>query len=248
MKYLFVSDVHLCSSASSDENNRIEKHFLDWLSMAEKENATIFLLGDIFDFWFEYKNIIPKGYSTVLGRLKEMVQDGTEIHFFKGNHDMWLQRYFQDEIGLIVHDKSEIITIGDEKILIGHGHDLCFKQSIPTRLLWLFFNSSILYTVFRMIIHPDLMIKMGQNWSRSNRKNKKHCHIFREDNFIAKQINERLDYYTSKGANKFIFGHFHTPTLYTLKDETSQLMILSEWGSAIRYGELENGNLNLKKF
>ena len=248
-KYLFVSDVHLGASISSTENNKLEMRFLNWLSMAHKERATIFLLGDIFDFWLEYKNVIPTGYSAVLGRLKEMVQDGIEIHFFKGNHDMWLQKYLQDEIGLIIHDKSEVLTVGGEKMLIGHGHDLCFKQSFAKRLLWILFHAPIFYKLARIIFHPDFMIKIGRNWSRSSRKNKSVSHVFRgTDEFITEQIDERLDYYDSIDVNKFIFGHFHCPVLHTLKNGTSKLMILGEWSETPQYGEMINKELILREF
>ncbi|MEG0499971.1 MAG: metallophosphoesterase, partial [Rikenellaceae bacterium] len=124
MKVFFVSDVHLGAGLDKAENDRIEQRFLAWLSEVHAQRGKLFLLGDIFDFWFEYKRVIPAAHSAVLGRLKEMTQDGIEIHFFKGNHDMWLRGYLRDEIGLIIHSRSEVMEIEGEMVFIGHGHDL----------------------------------------------------------------------------------------------------------------------------
>lgn len=239
MKYLFVSDVHLGSGASSAENTELEGRFIKWLDNAHRDRATIFLLGDIFDFWFEYKNTIPTTHSAVLGKLKQMSSDGIEIHFFKGNHDMWLRDYLQKEIGLIIHDQSEILTIAGRKIMIGHGHDLCFKSTFLTRMLWILFHSKFLYNLASLIIRPNLMMKIGNKWSQSSRKNKDISHTFRgEDEFITSYINSSLEDYRSQGVSEFIFGHFHCPTIFRLKDGIAKIIILGEWSNIGKYGEI----------
>lgn len=249
MKVFFVSDVHLGSGANKAEQDAVEKRFLEWLSYVHAQRGVVFLLGDIFDFWFEYTHVIPTAHTAVLGRLKEMVDDGIEIHFFKGNHDMWLRTYLQQEIGLIVHSRSEVLEIEGEKLLIGHGHDLCFRRTILTRLLWILFNTKFFYDLFSAILHPNLMMRIGKLWSRSSRSNKCISHDFQgEDEYITRYVNEHLEYYSALGVRKYIFGHFHCPVLYPLKDGVSQLMILGEWSTLPRYGVLENGVLQLVNF
>lgn len=250
MKSLFVSDVHLGSALTKKENDAIEQRFLEWLNVAHSERARVFLLGDIFDFWFEYKFVIPDAYSAVLGRLKEMVNDGIEIHFFKGNHDMWLRNFLSDEIGLIVHSRSSIIEIDGEKVFMGHGHDLCFKRTLTTRLLWIFFSTKFLYDLFSTILHPNFMMRIGRLWSRASRSNKNTVsHVFKaEDEYITRYITNLLPDFKKQGVNKFIFGHFHSPTLYTLCDGESQLMILGEWSEAnVLFGEMDGGELKAQK-
>lgn len=249
MKSFFVSDVHLGSSFDKAINDTTECRFLRWLDYAHSERARVFLLGDIFDFWYEYNGVIPAAHSAVLGRLKMMVADGIEIHFFKGNHDMWLRTYLRDEIGLIIHDRSEVMDIDGEKVFIGHGHDLCFKRSFMTRLLWILFNTKFFYNLFSIIIHPNLMMAIGKRWSCGSRSNKSVSHVFRgEDEYITNYINSRLEMFSSLGVSKFIFGHFHCPTLYRLGDGVSELMILGEWSeNNIHYGILDKDVFELKK-
>lgn len=249
MKSLFVSDVHLGAALTKKENDATEYRFLEWLNMAHRERARVFLLGDIFDFWFEYKFVIPDVHSAVLGRLKEMVNDGIEIHFFKGNHDMWLRNYLSDEIGLIIHSRSEIMEIEGEKVFIGHGHDLCFKRTITTRLLWILFSTKFFYDLFSVLLHPNFMMRIGRLWSRGSRSNK-NCisHQFKgEEEYITQYITARLTDFRREGVTKYIFGHFHCPTLYTLCDGESELMILSEWsGDSVFFGEMEDGKLKMR--
>lgn len=248
MSYLFVSDIHLGSNVSSAQNNELERRFISWLEAAHRERAVIFLLGDIFDFWFEYKRVVPAAHSMVLGQLKKMTQDGIEIHFFKGNHDMWLRSYLKDDVGLIIHDRSEIVNIDGRNVMIGHGHDLCFRRTIMTRLLWILFNTKFFYNFFSAILHPNFMMSIGEKWSKSSRKKKCISHQFKgDDEYIAKHINESLEEYKKKGVTEFIFGHFHCPTLYTLKDGVSKLVILGEWSSENPiYAEIRNGVLLIK--
>lgn len=246
MKVYFASDVHLGSGVNKTENDLIEQRFLHWLDEAHTQRAKIFLLGDIFDFWFEYKHVIPTAHSAVLGKLKEMTADGIEIHFFKGNHDMWLRNYLSDEIGLIIHSRSEVMDIEGEKVFIGHGHDLGFKRTITTRLLWILFSTKFFYDFFSAVLHPNFMMRIGKLWSSSSRSKKIVSHKFKkEDEFITRHIYEHFEEYKAQGVTKYIFGHFHCPTLYTLKDGKSQLMVLGEWSDIPSYGVLEDGDLQL---
>lgn len=246
MRSFFVSDVHLGSASSEAGNAALEQRFLLWLDMVHRERGRIYLLGDIFDFWFEYNYVIPTSHVAVLARLKAMVSDGIEIHFFKGNHDMWLRGYLSNEIGLIIHNRSELMNIDNENVFMGHGHDLCFKRSFTTRALWFLFNESFIYNFFSAILHPNLMMRIGQAWSKSSRAKKHICHEFRgEEEYLTSYLTSRLSEFGSQGVTRFIFGHFHCPVLYTLVDGHSQMMILGEWSSVAMYGTLSDGKFEL---
>ncbi len=249
MKHLFVSDVHLGGYLTPLQNQNVEDSFLAWLDMAEQENAIIYLLGDIFDFWFEYKNVIPKTYIRVLGRLKELTTKGIEIHFFKGNHDMWLQNYLRDEIGLIIHNKTEIIDIEGEKVVMGHGHDIGFKRNVSSRLLWILFSNKIIFRFASSFIHPNIMMRWGWAWSKSSKKKKKNKRSFLgEEAYITRYINNKRGYFYNSGVRRYIFGHFHTPVMYDMQDGESQMMILGDWSTTPLYGEMNDGKIALLEF
>lgn len=243
MKYYFVSDVHLGSSSDEKENKRVERNFIQWLEKITSEPATIYLLGDIFDFWFEYKYVIPTTHTLVLGKLKELVERGVEIHFFKGNHDMWLRTYLSNDIGLIIHNLSEVVTIEGEKMIVGHGHDMGFKLHLSTRLLWILFNGKLSFFL-GSLLHPNIMMKIGSMWSKSSRNGKKSIsrEFEGESDFIIKAINKNFPKRKDKGINKLIFGHFHAPILYNMADG-AELLILGDWKTGATYGVYENGEL-----
>ncbi len=253
MRHLFISDVHLGGHISKEKNIEVEERLIKWFDTVTTEGSNsvvIYLLGDIFDFWFEYKRVVPASYSRILSRLKELTSQGYIIHFFKGNHDMWLRNYLEKEIGLIIHHKSEIININGENIFVGHGHDICFKRTLTTRLLWIFFTNRLIFNSASTLIHPNLLVKLGWAWSGKSKKVKKNKPIFyEEDAYITKYIYSNHSEYSSNGVTKYIFGHFHTPTLYELKNNGSQLMILSDWSDdKIYYGEYCNGTITLIEF
>ena len=107
-KIYFASDFHLGIPNLKESHDR-EKHIVRWLTLIEQDAKTIYLLGDIFDFWFEYKKVVPKGFVRLLGKLASLTDNGTEIHLFTGNHDLWMKNYLTQEIGLVIHHKSKIV-------------------------------------------------------------------------------------------------------------------------------------------
>lgn len=247
MKYIFVSDVHLAASYDNTVNKQTEDKFLRLLNYAASEKAELFLLGDIFDFWFEYKNAIPEGYSTVLARLKQLCSEGMKIHFFGGNHDMWLRDYLSREVGLILHSYTEIMELEGIKYAIGHGHDLGFASSITTRLMWWVFSSRRIFKLSCALIPARVMHRFGFAWSRSSRKSKTVSRPFvADEEFIVKYI--LSDKNKFKEAQTYIFGHFHCPTHYHFPDSNKELIILGEWTIPNPiYAELENASITLKE-
>ena len=127
MKYYFLSDAHLGTRVVLDARAH-EQKVVDWLDMAKLDATEIFLLGDIFDFWFEYKMVVPKGFTRLFGKLREITESGIPVHFFVGNHDLWTFGYLEQEVGLIVHMAPLTIELGGKQFFMAHGDGLGDKS------------------------------------------------------------------------------------------------------------------------
>src|SRR5687768_10447000 len=165
-KIFFASDFHLGIPDRITSLQR-EKNIVAWLDSIKHEAHSIYLLGDLFDFWFEYKYTIPKGYIRLQGKLAELRDAGIPIIFFTGNHDMWMFDYFPTELGIPVYRAPQLLRIGNHKILIGHGDGLG-PGDTTYKFLKKFFNSSICQWLFARI-HPNLGIFIANKWSKKSR-------------------------------------------------------------------------------
>ncbi|MEN8248346.1 MAG: UDP-2,3-diacylglucosamine diphosphatase [Bacteroidota bacterium] len=204
-KIYFASDFHLGTPNHEDSLIR-EKKLVRWLTKIEKDADAIFLLGDIFDFWFEYKKAIPKGFVRFQGKLAELADKGLKIYFFTGNHDMWMYDYFPQEFGIKVYHDPVQLNIGETKMLIGHGDGLGPGDKNYKRLKKIF-KSRFNQKAFSML-HPGIGISMAHNWSKRSRlANTKYEEVFHgeDENLLLyckrKEESEHHDYY--------IFGHRH---------------------------------------
>lgn len=171
-KIYFLSDVHLGSRASDDSRER-EQKLCCFLDSIRHEASAIYLLGDIFDFWFEYHNVIPKGYTRFLGKLSELSDAGIEIHFFTGNHDMWAFDYLQEECGVILHPSPIEISLPylsgkPISAYVGHGDGLG-DPSRGFRFIRSIFHSPLCQWLFRNIFPADLGMEFGLRWAKSSR-------------------------------------------------------------------------------
>ncbi len=243
--YYFVSDVHL-GLEYKDPAER-EKKFSRFLLSLPANTKALFLLGDIFDFWYEYKNVIPRKFTRTLGALAQVADRGIEIYFFNGNHDIWTYSYFEQEIGIKILKQPYIIDLEGKRFCLGHGDGLG-KGDTGYKLLRSIFYNRFLQFLFSGI-HPRWAFALAHTWSRHNRlahecqgdiikQNREKiettedqissCFELREDSGIVKfandfQLNQKhapLDY--------FIFGHFHYRTIVDLK-AGGKLYILGEW-------------------
>ena len=157
-KIYFASDFHLGSPNLKDSHTR-ERKIISWLCTIEKDAKAIYLVGDIFDFWFEYKKVVPKGFVRFLGKLAEMCDKGININFILGNHDMWVNDYFQKEIGLNVFEKEILIEENNQKILVCHGDGLGSGNN-SFKLIKKIFKSNICRWLFSRI-HPNLGVSLA---------------------------------------------------------------------------------------
>ena len=155
-KIYFSSDNHL-GAPSQKESLVREKIFIEWLDSIKNDAEIIFLLGDLFDFWFEYKEAVPKGFTRVLGKLAELTDSGIKIYFFVGNHDLWMENYFEEELNIKIFRKPELFIFNSKSFLIGHGDGLGPGDYGYKRMKLVLSNPFFIW-LFR-ILHPDIGIK-----------------------------------------------------------------------------------------
>jgi UDP-2,3-diacylglucosamine hydrolase len=242
-KVYFASDNHLGAPTRKDSLPR-EKKFVAWLDSIKDDAAAIFLIGDLFDFWFEYKTVVPKGFTRTLGKLAEIADSGIPIYYFVGNHDLWMSGYFEDELGIPVFFKPQDFTIGNTTFFIGHGDGLGPGDKGYKRMKKVFTNPFFKW-LFRWL-HPDIGVKIAQYLSVKNKL------ISGDDDakFLGEE-NEWLAVYSKKKISQkhrdyFVFGHRHLPLEITL-NENSKYINLGDWIQYYTYGVFDGNNLELKK-
>ena len=249
-KIYFASDNHLGAPTMEASRPR-EKKFVAWLDEIKKDAAAIFLLGDLFDFWFEYKTVIPKGFTRTLGKLAEISDAGIPIHYFVGNHDLWMNGYFEEELGIPVHHKPQEFTfkIVNEPTLstffIGHGDGLGPGDKGYKRLKKVF-TSPFFKWLFKWG-HPDIGMRIAQYFSVKNKL------ISGDDDatFLGEE-NEWLAIYSKRKLKEkhrdfFVFGHRHLPIEIQL-NEKSKYINLGDWIQYYTYGVFDGANFELKTF
>ena len=238
----FLSDAHLGSLLVKDPRAH-EKKLVDWLEKVKADATVIYLLGDIFDFWFEYKTVVPKGYVRFLGKLAELTDAGVEIHFFIGNHDIWTFGYLEKEIGLIIHKEPLTVQLGSKRFFLAHGDGLHAEER-GFELLRKVFHSQTAQKLFRLV-PPQLGQGFGYNWSKKNRERILHI----ENKFQGEQ-NESLVVFAKKYVEThevdfLIFGHRHIALDLQLKDQ-KRVVILGDFVGIFSYGVFDGENFRLE--
>lgn len=245
MAFYFVSDTHIGLTLNGVTVDS-EKRLIEWLDEISADADAIFLLGDIFDFWFEYKRVVPKGHVRLLGKLAELTDKGVKIHFFPGNHDMWVSGYFEQECGVKIHARGEYTELAGYRVYLGHGDGLG-RCGLSVTLMQRVFRSRTARKLFSALVHPNLAMKFGNWWSRSNRLKHKEAYVFRgEDEGMVQFARSFMGQHP---VDYFIFGHLHCPTVYPLGDDTT-LYVLGDWISPQNpvYGVLDAGGFRLEAF
>jgi UDP-2,3-diacylglucosamine hydrolase len=243
-KIYFASDFHLGVPDHASSLAR-EKKIVRWLESVRQDAHTIYLLGDIFDFWFEYKHTIPKGYIRLQGKLAELRDAGIPIVFFTGNHDMWMFDYFTKELDIPIYRDPQVLKVGDQKLLIGHGDGLGPGDK-TYKVIKKFFNSRICQWLFARI-HPNLGIGIANLWSRESRIS----NMKREEKYEGKEGEFLWVYCTEREQQEhfdyYIFGHRHLVLDLPIGDK-SRYINLGEWVHQSSYGVYDGKTVTLKTF
>ncbi len=243
-KLYFASDFHLGVPDHASSLQR-ERRIVAWLDSIKKDAHTIYLLGDIFDFWFEYKHAIPKGHIRLQGKLAEIRDSGIPVVFFTGNHDMWMFDYFETELGIPVHREPAVLDVADKRFLIGHGDGLGPGDK-TYKVLKKIFNSPVCQWMFARI-HPNLGISIANRWSRNSRlsNNKKEEKFQGEEGEFLLVYCREMEQHTHH--DYYIFGHRHLPLDIRINDN-SRYVNLGEWVNYSTYAEYDGQRLELKTF
>ena len=242
-KIYFASDQHLGAPTAEASLPR-EQKFVAWLDTVKKDAEVIFLLGDLFDFWFEYKTVVPKGFVRVLGKLAEIRDSGIQIYFFVGNHDLWMRDYFEKELNIPVFHEPQGFEINNKLFLIGHGDGLGPGDKGYKRMKKVF-TFPLFKWMFRWL-HPDWGVKLGQYMSVKNKliSGDEDAKFLGEENeWLVQYCKKKL---TQKHYDFFVFGHRHLPLEIELNDQ-SKYINLGDWIQYFTYGEYMK-TFKLKEF
>ena len=248
-KIYFASDFHLGIPDRKQSLER-EKKLVQWLDLARKDAKEIFLMGDLFDFWFEYRTAVPRGYTRLLGMLARITDSGIPVHLFRGNHDMWAFSYLQEETGIQLHREPEFRTFNGKNFYLAHGDGLG-PGDHGYKFIKKVFANPVNQWLFRMI-HPDLGISMALFWSRKSRsaalqKEKK------EEERNLRLINERIALHSKEMVLKhpeldyLIYGHYHYPVETPISGKAVQF-VLGDWLTHFTYAVFDGETLALKEF
>lgn len=242
-KIYFISDFHL-GAPDAESSMARERKIVRWLEMVKHDAAHIYIMGDIFDFWFEYKLTVPKGFVRLLGKIAELTDSGIPITFFTGNHDMWMFDYLTKELNVKIYKKPKSIIINKKRFMLGHGDGLG-PGDFTYKMIKKVFANPFFQWIFS-ISPPWLGIGIAQMWSKKSRISNKTVdeQFLGEKEWIyihCKEIETRQhhDYY--------IFGHRHLP-LEMKVGQTARYINLGEWVNYYTYAEYDGASLSLKNF
>ncbi|MFN8775479.1 MAG: UDP-2,3-diacylglucosamine diphosphatase [Flavobacteriales bacterium] len=238
----FASDFHLGVPSFEESLNR-EKEVVRWLNQCRRDASEIFLVGDVFDFWFEYRRAVPRGFTRLLGTISDITDSGIPVHWFTGNHDMWIFDYLPSECGITLHRDPVIREWDGKKYMIGHGDGLgpgdrgykFIKKVFASRLCqWLFAR-----------LHPNFGIGLAQlssGYSRTTSASSDRIFLGEDQEWLVVYAREILKHEHFDG---FIFGHRHLPLEIRLNDRSTYFN-LGDWIHHYTYGVLDNGRFELR--
>ncbi|MDR1592843.1 MAG: UDP-2,3-diacylglucosamine diphosphatase [Prevotellaceae bacterium] len=242
--YYFLSDAHLGTPVVADRRQH-ELALVAWLDMAAKDADAIFLLGDIFDFWFEYRTVVPKGFNRLLGKLCEITDRGIEVHFFIGNHDLWTFGYLEQEIGLVVHRQPTVMTLCEKQFFLAHGDGL-HDKSCSFSLLRSIFHNKLCQKAFAAL-PPAVGLNIGHRWSANNRRKHDAMNVpFLGEEHEALALFAK-EHAASHTVDYYIFGHRHI-LLHLMLNRQNQMIILGDFIHEFSYAVFDGSAVTLHHF
>lgn len=246
MRY-FVSDVHL-GAGTAEQARYTEQAFCRWLDAISVDVTELYLLGDIFDFWFEYRRVVPQGFVRTLARLAALTDRGVRVVMFTGNHDMWCYDYLHRECGVELHFRPEVMSAGDQVLHLAHGDNMNIRKQPMLRMMNAMFRSRVARWLFRWLIHPDHALKFGRWWSGKSRKSHGAEALSRDN--LSYLVEYAAQYHLSDSRPMaYIFGHMHIADDITTEGGV-RVLFLSDWSaSEAVYAVMDDqGSIELKRF
>ena len=243
-KVYFASDQHFAAPTAELSLPR-EKKFVAWLDEIKQDAEVLFIVGDLFDFWFEYKTVVPKGFVRVLGKLAELSDSGIQIHFFVGNHDLWMRDYFQTELNIPVYHDNKEFTFNNKTFLIGHG-----DGKGPGDMGYKYMKKVFVHPISKWFfgwLHPDIGVGLAQYLSVKNKliSGESDVKFLGEDNeWLILYAKRKLE---TKHYDYLIFGHRHLPMIYPL-NPNSNYVNLGDWITYFTYGVFDGDTFELKNY
>ncbi len=240
----FASDLHLGIPDYAASLER-EKRFVRWLDQVQADASAIFIVGDLFDFWFEYRQVVPRGFVRVLGKLADLRDKGIPIYFFTGNHDQWMKDYFQHELNIPVFHEPQRVNIGGKNFLVAHGDGLG-PGDHGYKFLKALFRGRVSRWLFG-VLHPDIGVWLGKRWSRNNRLingNDQAEFMGEEKEWLIQFARSVLK---TEPVDYFIFGHRHIVLEYQLTTN-SKYINLGDWITFNSYAVFDGNDLSLQRF
>lgn len=240
----FASDLHLGMHPGEDSLRR-EKYFVDWLEEIRKNASELWLLGDVFDYWFEYRKVVPRGFTRFLGKMAQLSDEGISIHIFTGNHDVWFFDYLPAEIGATIHRNIVIREWNNHRFLLGHGDGLIPADRGYRLLQGIFRNRTLQWLYSR--IHPNGSMAFAQWWSRKSRQ-KKGSYV----SFLGAEKEHQVIYARNAIAEDpsieyFVFGHRHVPYQIRIA-ENSHVVCLGDWISNFTYAVFDGEHFQMHRY
>ncbi len=243
-KIYFASDNHLGAPTATASRPR-EKKFVAWLDGIKADAGAIFLLGDLFDFWMEYKTVVPKGFTRTLGKLAEIADLGIPVYYFVGNHDLWMDGYFEEELNIPVFHRPLQFTINGISFFVGHGdglgpHDKGYKRMKKV------FTNPLSKWLYRWL-HPDVGVRLAQYFSVKNKliSGDDDARFLGEDcEWLVQYAKRKLE---TGHYDYFVFGHRHLPLEIPL-NEKSTYVNLGDWINYYTFGVFDGERLRLEKY
>jgi UDP-2,3-diacylglucosamine hydrolase len=243
-KIYFASDFHL-GVPSKEKSRERERLLVSWLDEISADAEEVYLVGDLFDFWYEYKTVVPKGFVRFQAKIAELCDNGIPVHIFIGNHDMWMFEYFEEELGAIMHREPIRREWNGKKFLIGHGDGLG-PGDYGYKVIKKFFANPLCIWLFRWI-HPDIGVGLANFWSGRSRKSNLHSdekYLGDENEWLLKYCKSVLK---SEETDYFIFGHRHL-ALDKEVDEKARYINLGSWFKEPHFAVWNGASLELTKF
>lgn len=243
-KVYFASDQHFGVPNLQESRIREEK-FIRWLDVIKKDAQVLFLMGDLFDFWHEWKYVVPKGYIRVLGKIAELKDSGIDIYFFVGNHDLWMKNYFEEELGIPVYYEKRYYDINNKNFLLAHGDGLGPGDKGYKRMKKIFTNP-LAQWAFRWL-HPDIAMRIANYMSQKNKLisgEEDKAFLGEDKEFLIQYAKEKLK---TEDIDYFVFGHRHLPLIFDL-EKGAKYINLGDWIVYFTFGVYDGGFFELQTF